>query len=369
MAQSYSNSGGTGQRYHLILVQSNVNWGSGGTKHPAYLVNTPTNVIWFNDSGHAVSGYYITFDFGSARIVDEAKWYQDNSTAQGVWKWQGSNDDSSYTDIGSSFTLAGATTQTQTQLNGNTTPYRYYRLLGVSGNVSDSPFTKGIEFQIDAIDAAVPDYGNADGTGDRTATITVTQSQTSGHGDLIFGRSGFQDPTLNLFCDGINRVDTSGGGALEFESLHLAVASKWIQWQFSSPRVIDELRWHQDTTDSYATWKLQGSNDGVSFADIGTTDTIGGDYNNNLRRQYNVSSNSVFMCQSTFIGAHGNTTGYTYYRLTGVSGNANVNPFLYEVTFRIATGSPPASGGLFRPAGLAGLGSGGPFFADPLGIL
>ncbi len=366
MAQSYSNSGGTGQRYHLILGRSNVNWGAGGGKHVAYLLNTPTNVIYFNDNGHAVSGYYIVFDFGSARIVDEAKWYQDNATSHGVWQWQGSNDDSSYTNIGSTFTLGGSTTQTQTTLNGNTTPYRYYQLLGVSGNVSDSPYTKAIEFQIDALVSTTPDYGNAYGTGDRTADVTVSQIQVSGNGDLIFGRSGFVNPTMSLFVDGLNRVDGSGAGAIEFGSGHTAVSGRWIQWQFPSAVVIDELRWHQDVINTHGTWKVQGSNDGSSWTDVGTSGTLGGDYNDSRVNQYNISANSVFMSQSTFTGPSGNTTGYIYYRLIGVSGSASLTPFLYEVTFRIADAPAPPSGNLFRPATLSGLGSGGPFFSDPL---
>jgi hypothetical protein len=71
----------------------------------------------------------------------------DTADSHGTWKWQGSNDDSSYTDIGSSFTLGGSTTQTQTELNGNVTAYRYYKLLGVSGTCTDTPYLEEIEFK------------------------------------------------------------------------------------------------------------------------------------------------------------------------------------------------------------------------------
>jgi hypothetical protein len=249
----------------------------------------------------------ITFDFGTPKIVDEAKWYQDTTNSQGTWKWQGSNDDSSYTDIGSSFTLGGATTQTQTQLNGNTTPYQYYRLLGVSGNTSSSPFQQGVEFQIDAVSSSVNDYGNTEGTGDRTATMTVTQSQTSSHGNLLFGRAGTQDPFMSLFVDNLNRVDGSGQGALEFKTGAEAVAGKWIRFQFSGYRIIDEIRWFQDTADTNGTWQVQGSNDGTTFVDIGSTFTLGGAWDG----AYGYSK---------IITPSGNTTAYLYYRLLGVSG-------------------------------------------------
>lgn len=276
---------------------------------------------WWN--GQANSGTSVTWDFGANRVVDEAVWHQDNGTTHGTWKWQGSLDDSSYTDIGTSFTLGG-TAQTQTQLNGNATAYRYYRLLGVSGSASSSPFLTGVTFRIDDIVSTTPDYGNTEGAGDRTATMTVTQSQTSGHGNLLFGRAGTADPIMSLFVDNLNRVDGSGTGALEAKVGSEAVSGKWILFQFSAARVIDELRWFQDALDTNGTWKLQGSNDAITFVDVGTSGTLGGGFDSAYG-------------YSTFTGPSGNTTPYVYYRLLGVSGNISTNPFFFEVAFRTAT--------------------------------
>jgi hypothetical protein len=329
MAQAYTNSGGQGFRRYLVLVKAAGITFGGALR---FIVEQDTSgTTWWN--GQANSGTSLTFDFGSPRIVDEAKWSQDNSTSHGTWKWQGSNDDSSYTDIGSSFTLGGSTLQTQTTLNGNTTPYRFYRMAGVSGSASSSPFLRGIQFQINAISASVPDYGNPEGAGDRTAIITVTQSLTSGSGNLIYGRSGVASPIMSLFVDNLNRVDGSGTGALEFESAHLAVSGKWIQFLFSQAYVIDQIRWFQDTLDSYAVWQLQGSNDGSSFTNIGSSGAIGGGFDSAYGYSF-------------FDGPNGNTTAYQYYRIAGVSGSASLNPFLFEVAFRIATGTAPPGGAL-----------------------
>ncbi len=102
----------------------------------------------FWGAADAVAGLYIRFQFASSTLITEAKWYQDGAFAHGTWKWQGSDDASSWTDIGSSFTLGNATpSQTQTALNGNTTGYIYYQLLGVSGNASTSPYNQEIEFE------------------------------------------------------------------------------------------------------------------------------------------------------------------------------------------------------------------------------
>jgi len=96
-----------------------------------------------------VGGHWFKFDFGTAKVVNEARWYESSGGASsGTWKWQGSNDDSSYTDIGSTFVLALTTPETQTSLNGNTTAYRYYRLLGVgAGDHSGGNWIEEIEFK------------------------------------------------------------------------------------------------------------------------------------------------------------------------------------------------------------------------------
>ncbi len=94
-----------------------------------------SNSAWWTN-GVSVVNEWLKFDLGSARVVIEARYHQDegNTTAhQGQWKWQGSTDNSSWTDIGSQFQFGGSLIQIQTQLNGNTTAYRYYRLLGISG--------------------------------------------------------------------------------------------------------------------------------------------------------------------------------------------------------------------------------------------
>ncbi len=90
------------------------------------------------------------FDFGVgvSKIISEAKWYKSGAGSAGTWKWQGSNNGSAWTDIGSTFTLGGSTLQVQTQLNGNTTAHRYYRLLGMSGGAYSGDYTNEVEFCI-----------------------------------------------------------------------------------------------------------------------------------------------------------------------------------------------------------------------------
>lgn len=149
---SYSNTGGSGDRTSIITVSNPGGYfsGSGGLNTFINGIN-PENALWFATSYNLSDNHIvIMFDFGSgaSKVIDEAKWYQSTTTAHGIWKWQGSNNNSDWTDIGSTFTLGGATTQTQTELSGNTTGYRYYRLYAVSGFCSDTPYLYELEFKI-----------------------------------------------------------------------------------------------------------------------------------------------------------------------------------------------------------------------------
>lgn len=166
----YTNEGGTGDRTASVIVS--VSGSSLTTDTPSNLVdgafgNNANDSIAFVP-GAAASGKWIQFDFGlgAQRIITEAKWYQGNTSTHGTWKWQGSNDANTWVDIGADFTLGGATTQVQTSLSSNSNGYRFYRLLGVSGNVSGSPWIEEIEFKIFAgaadgfqrVESRFPDY-------------------------------------------------------------------------------------------------------------------------------------------------------------------------------------------------------------------
>lgn len=141
---SYANPGGTGNRSSLITASQAFGYTMAGA---AVLIdgNTGNTGCYF---GSVADGDWFQFDFGSAKVIDEIRWYQQTTATHGTWKIQGSNDNSSFTDIGSSFTLGGATTQTITEISGNSTGYRYYRLTKVSGSIVGI-WLYEVEFQID----------------------------------------------------------------------------------------------------------------------------------------------------------------------------------------------------------------------------
>ena len=153
---SYANSGGTGNRTGSITASASAGLMSGTGGLPVLIDGTATSgAVYFTGSFAVGPSVYMRYDFGTARLITEATWKQQSGTTHGVWKWQGSADASTWTDIGSSFTLHAnsftetASTSRQLALNGNTTAYRYYQMVGVSGTTSSSPFLYEIQFKID----------------------------------------------------------------------------------------------------------------------------------------------------------------------------------------------------------------------------
>jgi hypothetical protein len=141
---SYTNSGGSGNRSGVITYTQS----SGNVYFIASQLIDGTTASGVSYMNNTPDGGWFQFDFGTSRLFDEARCYQSNSSTHGTWKTQASPDASSWTDIGSSFTLGGSTLQTISSLNGNATSYRYLRFLKVSGTTSFSPTVYEWEFRL-----------------------------------------------------------------------------------------------------------------------------------------------------------------------------------------------------------------------------
>ena len=144
----YSNPCGSGNRTALITMATTM------TNH-GYITQlidgiNVSGTLWW-ELANPITGLYLRFDFGVgvSKLITEAKWYQSAADTQGIWQWQGSSNGTSWSNIGNTFTLGGSATQTITELSANVTGYRYYQLLGVSGQSSSSPYLYEIEFKID----------------------------------------------------------------------------------------------------------------------------------------------------------------------------------------------------------------------------
>ncbi len=151
-APSYANSGGSGDRSALItLTQAAYLNSRPGMVSPSIMINGVNNAgtAYFNThQAYMYDGWWLMFDFGTPKLIDEFKWYQQNSSTHGTWKFQGSLDNSTWVDIGTSFTLGGSTTQTVTEISSNILGYRYYRLYLVTGPSSNLSYLYEIEFKI-----------------------------------------------------------------------------------------------------------------------------------------------------------------------------------------------------------------------------
>lgn len=325
-ATSYSNTLGTGDRTLLIrttaasgLIGDNC---SCNAQDNSSVNGMTSQTVWFFAGVSLSSTYWLQWDMGSQVTIDEAKYYQQTGAGQGTWKWQGSNDESSWTDIGTSFALGGTTTQTITALNGNVTAYQFYRILGVSGSTSSSPFAYQFEFKVSPMPSLA--YSNAQGSGDRSATITVTDDGTFISGTKSHTVNG--DVTENNWF--FNGITVTGSVFLEFD--------------FGSALTIDEMRLYQQFGAAQGTWQAQGSNNNSTWTSIGSSFTLG------------TGGGGLLIQRITAMA--GNTTAYRYYRLLGVSGTCSSGPWQREFEFRAGTLSPPPAAGAssvngFSPSG------------------
>lgn len=152
LVPSYYNPGGTGARHGTVLTAT-----ANNTFDPAVQAlfdGQLANNAFFAPS----STQYIRVDWGGAapRILDELWFVQDASGwTHGDWKIQGSDDASTWVDLGGTFTLAPATSiggtmraMRITTPNGTTVAYRYHQMIMVSGTTNSGPWLYEIHLKV-----------------------------------------------------------------------------------------------------------------------------------------------------------------------------------------------------------------------------
>jgi len=212
---SYANPGGSGDRRLSIVVTT--------TLAPGYIAG------WVD--GSYASTYYLfaiasvdstknlTFDFGVGvqKIITEFKYYQggpNDASSTALWKMRGSQDATSWTDIGSTFTLGQSSTQV-VSLAGNAVGYRYYQIIGVSGSFLPSngySYYKEIEFKID--DYSPTNVGYLQSYATNGATATDLYIQKSGGGTFIGKLNIDNNGNLSSPGSGLFMGPLSGNGLL-----------------------------------------------------------------------------------------------------------------------------------------------------------
>lgn len=141
---TFASSISSGDRTATITVSA-TNITAGGGSLSGLVDGSQANDYFFATATGNGTGW-LKFDFGSGAswVIDEFIWRQHNNTSHGTWRWEGSNDDSTWTQIGSDFTLRSGLNQPG---GTSTTGYRYYRLRHMSGSRSTSPFLREIQFR------------------------------------------------------------------------------------------------------------------------------------------------------------------------------------------------------------------------------
>lgn len=145
----YTNQGGSGDRIGDILVSYTPELFATAVNGDI-LINGIIDSVFGFANGVSSLDKTISFEFrNQSKIISEIKWLQGTAATHGVWKVQGSNDKTTWEDVSPNFTLGGATEQI-IPLNSIEIGYYNYRLIGVSGVVSGSPFIYEVEFKIEA---------------------------------------------------------------------------------------------------------------------------------------------------------------------------------------------------------------------------
>lgn len=185
MATSYLNPGGQGDRTASITVTGSYTIASAGSV-PSNLVdggtaNNTTDSIDFLTGQTSVS---VRFDFGVGvlKIIDEFKWEQSTSSAQGTYTIRASNDATNWTNLATGVALGGVSLTTTVAFT-NTNGYRYYEFLQTGGTTNQTPWIHEVTFKIDALSGVsavaaqtVPAFSQA-ATAHTPATLSAVSSQ------------------------------------------------------------------------------------------------------------------------------------------------------------------------------------------------
>lgn len=142
-AQSAGDRRGTIAITNTLTTSGNVNLFVDGDK-------TTTGLLRWNNS-EPVAGKYVAFDFGTPLYCNEVKLYVAATpvVAHGTWRWEGSNDALLWDIISPDFVLQGSDAGAVIgDLSANTTNYQHIRLLGVSGNSSNTQWLFELEFKL-----------------------------------------------------------------------------------------------------------------------------------------------------------------------------------------------------------------------------
>lgn len=314
---SYANLGGSGDRSALITVTAASGLLSGDV---AQIVDGawPGTLEWV--SGQTAG--WIQFDFGAPKIINEFMLWQKGAVSHGTWHLEGSDDASTWTQIGDHFLLQGAAIFNGPGSRGgrgyplsNATAYRYYKLVQESG-VTQNYTLEEIDFKIadeassSDSESGVTSYSNPGGSGDRRDLIALALLAGTYFNSTNFLPLAIIDGTkTNNDNAAWSFFDNSSGNGIVFDF-----------GPTGYKQIIDEFTWTQNNSTNHGTWAFEGSDDLASWTTLATG--------------FNLATASVS------VHAFTNSTAFRYYRLAQLTGVADDSPWIEEIEFKIAPGDP-----------------------------
>jgi len=145
-----------GNRLSSITATTNITGASGtdigNLVDGAYGTNSSDS--WWPDTSQSASGLNIAYQFDTPRVVKYARVETSGYTGDlGTWKWQASDDGSTWVDIGSPFTWSVTNITSDNpipvhDLSSNNTAHAYYQMVGVSGTLVRTPYQIETYFDI-----------------------------------------------------------------------------------------------------------------------------------------------------------------------------------------------------------------------------
>jgi len=142
-------------------------------------------------------------------------------------------------------------------------------------------------------------YNNPGGKGSRAGIITVSLSTAS--------------ITMLSPTDLIDGTTTSGSNYYK----STFTVGNYIQFDFSSPKIIDEITHYQSAVAAHGTWQFKGSNDDWTTSyNIGTSFALG-------------------TATTQVIPFTGNALPYRSFRWQLVAGAISQSPWIYEIEFKL----------------------------------
>jgi len=280
-----------GDRSPLIRVVKTIGKSS-SVEYLAGLVSNSMNAFYWSAGQSSAE---LKFTFNEEIIIYQVRILMSSVADNGTWQLSGSNDDITYTNVGEPILLNS--TINNLYISDNTSAYKYYKFAIVSGVTNGGPYWQNFRFRTNKKnnyrEIYEPSWFNFYSTGYRIGEVEL--SITGGYGGNL----------SNLLSHVLNNSFWWNNGQ----------SSAKLKFTFNEEIIIAGIYLGQNYAANNGTWQLSGSNDDITYTNVGDTLTI----NSNIN-----------------VIEFPNTSAYKYYKFAIVSGVTNSGPYWQKMIFKTA---------------------------------